>query len=98
MNKENKYQEALNKIKNMGDKDLFNEFHIEWANTLQKLIDEHQQLKEENQKLKDKETPKKPIRHLRSLYRCENCEEIFQNHHYQDYCPACGQKLDWSDE
>lgn len=47
--------------------------------------------------LVDKETPKKPIRHTNSFYRCENCEELFQNHHYQNHCSNCGQALDWSE-
>lgn len=33
-----KYQEALDKIKIMGDKDLYNERHVEWANILQEFI------------------------------------------------------------
>ena len=45
--KMNKYQDALNNIKIMGDKDLYNERHIEWANTLQELINEHKKIKED---------------------------------------------------
>ena len=41
----NKYQESLNKIKCMGDKDLWNERHLEWADTLQELIDKYNELK-----------------------------------------------------
>lgn len=36
----NKYQEALDKLKNMGDKDLYNERHLEWVKTLQDLINQ----------------------------------------------------------
>lgn len=50
------------------------------------------------EKLVDKATPKKPIKHFNSFYRCENCGELFQNHHYQNNCPNCGQALDWSDK
>lgn len=49
------------------------------------------------QELVDKATPIKPIHHLNSFYRCKNCNELFQNHHYQNHCPNCGQALDWSD-
>ena len=35
----NKYQEALNKLSTMGDKDLYNERHLEWIKTLQELVD-----------------------------------------------------------
>lgn len=81
----NKYQEALNKIKNMGDKDLFNEFHIEWVNILQELV--------------DKETPKKFKKILDYSVVCPNCghhlDKLYGRNY--DYCPRCGQKLDWSD-
>lgn len=98
----NEYQEALDKIKNMGDKDLFNEFHIEWANTLQKLIDEHQQLKKENQKLKkenqklkDKETPKqtktKMNEHNHIDRRCPICDGFVYS--FDKYCGNCGQRI-----
>ena len=70
-------------------------------NTLKQLIVEHQQLKEENQKLKDKETPKKPLRIINlfylSPYRCPVCKTIPHTGN-QKYCDECGQKLDWSDE
>lgn len=94
----NKYQEALNKIKNMGDKDLYNERHLEWCNTLQELV--------------DKETPKKPLvnKYKNSEhYLCPNCKghrfgivdygeyknEWRKSSELMTYCPKCGQKLDW---
>ena len=57
----NKYQEALNKIKNMGDKDLYNERHLEWCDILQELV--------------DKATPKKIKPFPNSFYIkiCPNC-------------------------
>lgn len=101
----NKYQEALNKIKNMGDKDLFNEFHIEWVDTLQELLNK-------TTPLLDKATPMKPI--IRGLsgaihtyvHTCPVCgkELIVTNNEtviYKtktNYCDECGQKLDWSGE
>lgn len=47
------------------------------------------------EELEKKETPMKPIRHSNNYYRCENCDGLFQNYHYQNYCPNCGQRLDW---
>jgi len=90
----NKYQEALNKIINMGDKDLYNEHHLEWADTLQELV--------------DKATPKKPKRD-RLYYNCcdGECDKTFIYYcsvcnvgsvEDMKYCPDCGQALDWSDE
>ena len=77
----NKYQEALNKIKNIGEKDLYNERNILWANTLQELV--------------DKETPMKVIIQERVLdtdYYCPKCNgELLYGE--QKYCDMCGQRL-----
>lgn len=80
----NKYQEALNKLKNMGDKDLYNERHLDWLNTLQGLV--------------DKETPKKPSYLNYGGYKignhhCPTCDSIINKQY--NYCPECGQKLNW---
>lgn len=91
----NKYQEALKNIKIMGDKDLYNEFHIEWANTLQELV--------------DKATPKKlkpkTDKDGRLLWVCPNCGDVYMKFwsdvetiSCRKHCDECGQKLDWSDE
>lgn len=78
----NKYQEALNRIDaHRVNKSL--KLDIKDILTLQELV--------------DKETQIKPIPFLNSLFKCENCKGIFQNYHYQNRCPNCGQKLDWSD-
>lgn len=57
----------------------------------------------------DKETPKK-VAHdclphttmdsgqLFDCWWCPSCEEILDEKDRYDYCPKCGQKLDWSDE
>lgn len=86
----NKYQEDLDKIKNMGEKDLYNERQLLWANTLQELV--------------DKETPMKPYKDDLSYsgYKCSNCNNnIYElrSHNIVNtpYCIWCGQKLDWSD-
>lgn len=91
----NKYQEVLNKIKNMGDKDLYNERHLEWCDTLQELV--------------DKSTPKKvkskTDKDGRFLLVCPNCGDVYMKFwsdvetvSCRKYCDECGQKLDWSDE
>lgn len=91
----NKYQEALDKIKIMGDKDLYNERHLEWCNTLQELV--------------DKETPKKlkskTDKDGRLLLICPNCGDVYMKFwsdvetiSCRKHCDECGQKLDWSDK
>lgn len=56
---------------------------------------------EEHKKLKDKETPKKPIRFKNSVYistpKCPLCKTTPHTGN-QKYCDECGQALDWSDE
>lgn len=85
-----KYQEALNKIKNMGDKDLYNEFHLKWVNILQELV--------------DKSTPKmfkiKTDTDGRMIYVCPNCGSILvkfwseiETISMYNYCDNCGQAL-----
>lgn len=33
------------------------------------------------------------------MYDCPNCEESYEiDYHEYDYCPKCGQKLDFSEE
>ena len=80
----NKYQEALNKIKNMGDKDLYNERHLEWCDILQELV--------------DKATPKKIKLFPNSFYIkiCPNCGSTLETR--RNYCDECGQKLDWGED
>lgn len=89
------YQEALDNLKIMGDKDLYNERHLEWAKILQEAVDKAN-------KYDEKETPKKvKIKNHGKLFhiyesRCPNCNEkvIWEDNR----CLECGQKLDWSDE
>ncbi|WP_050636165.1 hypothetical protein [Candidatus Stoquefichus sp. SB1] len=51
------------------------------------------------QELVDKATPKKPTKIYK---RCPNCDHKVSWNYYADrklnYCPECGQRLDWSDE
>lgn len=39
MNEYKEYQKALSNLSTMGDKDLYNERHLEWIKTLQELVD-----------------------------------------------------------
>lgn len=88
-----RYQEVLDEFKhivylNYNGTQLSE--YLENVKTLQEAVDKAN-------KYDEKETPKKPIPYLNSLFQCGNCKGIFQNHHYQNRCPNCGQKLDWSD-
>lgn len=69
--------------------------------TLQELVD----IVPEYKKLKDKATPKKPIKKLDddfdyefddsyTHHYCPNCEYEVD----ESYCPCCGQALDWSEK
>ncbi len=94
-----KYQEAKDNIINtlarhIGYK-LYKNLYSEDFDTLQELV--------------DKATPKKPFYEadgydengelIYDTWICPNC-----NHYYEvdyddyDYCPNCGQRLDWSDK
>ena len=89
----NKYQEALDRIKNKvaiidGEK---MKIGLAYCNTLPIL-----------QELVDKETPKKvKIKEFDNgeygAY-CPSCNSGMPFHWKMKYCPSCGQKLDWSDE
>lgn len=55
------------------------------------------------QELVDKATPKKPIPLFIPMvflpYRCPVCKTLVNRKKEKfDYCPKCGQKLDWSEE
>ena len=90
----NEYQKALDKLCELGRKELtFREIcEMEIAvETLQKLV--------------EKATPKKPIEYpsFASGYKCPNCESNIVLHGSHKICPTpccswCGQALDWSEE
>lgn len=51
----------------------------------------------------EKQIPKKPIGDLGSVphYRCPYCNravKLYKNDRGFDFCPDCGQKIDWSDD
>lgn len=48
----------------------------------------------------EKQIPKKPIEVISSNNEfirdvCGNCEHIFGIYQYYDFCPYCGNKIDW---
>jgi hypothetical protein len=97
----NKYQEALNEIKEMHcniencdcEKCNMTPFcaYYECCKTLQELVDKAN-------KYDEKETPMKPPltwEYAEPKTRCK-CSAGVEKYH--SYCWNCGQKLDWSDE
>ena len=92
----NKYQEALDRIKNKtaiidGEKMTIGAAYCDTLSILQELV--------------NKETPMKPYKDDLSYsgYKCSNCHNnIYElrSHNIEKtpYCIWCGQKLDWSDE
>lgn len=50
----------------------------------------------------DKQIPKKPIEVITSDNKferdvCGNCEHIYGVYQYYDFCPYCGNRIDWSE-
>ena len=86
MNKE--YQKVLDNIKNMGDKDLYNERHLKWTDTLQEAVDKAN-------KYDDKETTFVIVDQF-GIVKCGNCKEPITHPKYGSakYCLHCGQALD----
>lgn len=93
----NKYQEAYKLASNLTPRDMLDK-------KVRKAVDLVKEACDKADKYDEKETPKKPIRiaiHGLIEYECPNeCEGkkkwSFVSK-YQNYCPNCGQKLDWSD-
>lgn len=95
---ENKYQEALNKIKRFfGENSPYNKE----LNIIQELI---------NKESLNKEIPKIVItksymsatqdiygNYLKTKNLCSSCKKEIDYSSYE-YCPHCGQKLDWGDD
>lgn len=50
----------------------------------------------------EKQIPKKPNRHEEDIigeyYSCPNCMNNELDDIFDNYCPRCGQALDWSEE
>ena len=85
-----KYQEALKRLKT--NEYLTSREQRQYYNLLQELV--------------NKETPKKPKSKLYGItgegetfmyHYCPICGFYSVEKDYANYCPNCGQKLDWSD-
>ena len=97
-----KYQEALNRILD-DDYDFPHDFYGEdKATTKERDTDIMQELV-------DKATLKKPNiwgdgyddkgQLIYDMYDCPNCDKTYElDYEKYDYCPKCGQAIDWSDE
>ena len=48
-------------------------------------------------KVVDKEIPKKPIAVSITMSICPSCKSPFIEKGSGDYCPGCGQKIDWEE-
>lgn len=44
----------------------------------------------------EKQIPKKPVMDYPTVASCPMCDEVICPH--TEYCPDCGQKLDWGNE
>lgn len=97
----NKYQEALDRRKEAFE-NMFNVLEIEKDNKFYEDI-------ELLQELVDRAILQKPSiwgdgydekgELIYDMYDCLNCEESYEiDYHEYDYCPKCGQKLDFSEE
>ena len=98
----NKYQEEYNLIEKLvGDKIYFsNHANFEEVKEVTKTLNSLQEAIDKANKYDDKETPKKFKKILDYSVVCPSCghhlDKILGRNY--DYCPTCGQKLDWSDE
>ena len=73
------------------------------------LSEELKRLTEENERLKERDTPRKVERYadgydeegneVYDMAVCPNCHREFEVDYdeHAAYCPTCGQKLDWSE-
>ena len=76
---------------------------------LNNLINKHFELVEKYQSIKEKTNSKKPNLEgegydesgnmMYDTWICPNCEKHYElDYEEYDYCPNCGQMIDWSDE
>ena len=93
----NKHQEALDKIAEHTNNPRSMYFNL-GANEPKKYLDLLQ-------KLVDKETPKKVVIKISKTpgcdprnFHCPTCSRKLKRDRSYQYCPRCGQKLDWGDE
>lgn len=87
----NRYQDALNRIVD-DDYEFYNDYYEE-----DKAVAKERDI-ETLQELVDKATPQKPSIEDDTWY-CPDCEAEYElDYHEYEYCPKCGQPLDWSEE
>lgn len=88
----NKYQEVLKKVENAYNYEMY--FENSDFNIIKELV--------------DRATPKKPEYEGDSYYKgeivydtwiCPSCGERYEvDYHDYEYCPKCGQHIDWEQE
>lgn len=64
--------------------------------TQRRAFEELQKNIEEYKRLREKATPKKPIRDIFRNSTCPECNRVVRRPYYK-YCPYCRQKIDWKD-
>jgi uncharacterized Zn finger protein (UPF0148 family) len=107
----NKYQEEYNLIEKLVRDKIYFSNHADFEEVIEvtKALNLLQEALDKAKKYDEKETPKKPIS-KRLYYNCHNgeCDKTFIHYcpvcnfnsvekDYANFCPNCGQKLDWSD-
>lgn len=103
----NKYQEALNNLKEPTEEWLDKKLQLA-ENMDEPITFKHQSDINILQELVDKATLKKPNiwgdgyddkgQLIYDMYDCPNCDKTYElDYEKYDYCPKCGQAIDWSD-
>lgn len=104
----NKYKETLNNIRfycgHANCDGYLNPKIFEELNIVQEFVDDKQTSKKEKPKKVDKKTKgifpnNDTYLSYHTTYECPNCncKLHLDWHEKRNYCPECGQKLDWSD-
>lgn len=103
-NQENKYEKALKDLKTENIRVEITGFEDQYISVATLMTKD---VLEPIEELVKRATPMKPINDYFGGYKCPNCGEYklvcsFENYGYcdtrLDYCPECGQAIDWSDK
>ena len=86
-------KEAINILAKMQNYD--SKENVEALEIAISALEKVETLEAENARLKEKETPKEPVKY-NNFHRCPSCEEGLLPK--QNFCDECGQKLDWSSD
>lgn len=54
------------------------------------------EIRKEVKRLEKRDTPMKPTPYKKTIAICKSCEDFVDR--WDNYCPNCGQKIDWSEE